>query len=343
MSNKLYAKLVIGITLVICIVLGSMTAIIDPLFHFHAPLEILSYDFLDERYMNDGISRHFDYDAIIIGTSLTESIKPSSVDEIFETHSIKIPYSGGRYKEINNALCRALEYNPSTKIVFRCLDSNLLLNDPDYERYSNTPKYLYDDDIFNDINYILNKDIFLNYTLHTLEYTHSGNTTTSFDEYANWDSKAEYGTDALKNNLYLNQKASIESVELTKEDYEKISRNVNQNIIPAVKNNPNTIFYMYFSPYHISYWNERIYDGTFHYFIEAEKIAVTELLNYDNVKVFSFLEDQDFLCNDNYYKDPLHYSSAANKILYEYMADGMFQITTENFEEHYSKIYTLYK
>ena len=60
--------------------LGSVTAalffvalvvvVVDPYFHYHKPLPFLSYRLYEERYTNDGISRHFDFDAII--TSLSE-------------------------------------------------------------------------------------------------------------------------------------------------------------------------------------------------------------------------------------------------------------------------------
>ncbi len=44
--------------------------IFDPYFHYHKPFPFVSYRLYDERYINDGISRHFDYDAIITGTSM---------------------------------------------------------------------------------------------------------------------------------------------------------------------------------------------------------------------------------------------------------------------------------
>lgn len=38
---------------------------IDPMFHYHAPLKFLSYPLVNERYQNNGIARHFDYDSVI--------------------------------------------------------------------------------------------------------------------------------------------------------------------------------------------------------------------------------------------------------------------------------------
>ena len=50
---------------VLLIVLGGLTAAVDPYFHYHGPLVGLSYPDGNERYQNDGIIRNFAYDAVI--------------------------------------------------------------------------------------------------------------------------------------------------------------------------------------------------------------------------------------------------------------------------------------
>ena len=40
--------------------LGTFTAVIDPVFHYHKPLSGLSYYLWDERYQNDGIVKQFE-------------------------------------------------------------------------------------------------------------------------------------------------------------------------------------------------------------------------------------------------------------------------------------------
>lgn len=75
-----------------------------------------------ERYQNDGISRHFTYDAVLTGTSMSENFKVSSFDRLFDVKAVKIPYGGGYYKEVDEAVRRAISYNPRIKMVFRSLD-----------------------------------------------------------------------------------------------------------------------------------------------------------------------------------------------------------------------------
>ena len=56
--------------------LGFLVYRVDPFFHYHKPDTSRYYYTLDnQRSQNDGIIRHFDYDAMIIGSSMTENFR----------------------------------------------------------------------------------------------------------------------------------------------------------------------------------------------------------------------------------------------------------------------------
>ena len=98
----------IGWLIIVCIglgVIGGYMYKIDPYMHFHKPdTERYFYSLDNQRSQNDGITKHFDYNAIITGTSMTENFMATEVDSIFNVNSIKVPYSGATYKEINDNL-----------------------------------------------------------------------------------------------------------------------------------------------------------------------------------------------------------------------------------------------
>lgn len=110
---------------------SAITIYIDPLFHYHKPLEKFNYPIVDERYQNDGIVRNFEYNSIITGTSMVENFMTSEADEIFGSRFIKIPFSGGRYKEINDCLKRGYAAGHDIKYVIRSLDYSFLIQDKD--------------------------------------------------------------------------------------------------------------------------------------------------------------------------------------------------------------------
>ena len=71
-EKKWFIGTLIGIVSIL-LLLVAMVCVIDPYFHYHASIEGVSYRLGNQRYINDGIARHYDYDAIIIGTSMTEN------------------------------------------------------------------------------------------------------------------------------------------------------------------------------------------------------------------------------------------------------------------------------
>ena len=108
---------------------------IDPYFHYHKPYtDSYYYDLNNQRSQNDGISKHFDYNALITGTSMTENFKTSELNEIFGVNSVKVSYSGGSYKEMNDNLVIALKNNSNLKMVVRGLDTGMFFDAPDRMR-----------------------------------------------------------------------------------------------------------------------------------------------------------------------------------------------------------------
>lgn len=133
-NNKIHIIWIIVTTILIVISLclfASVTIYIDPLFHYHKPLQNYEYPLNNERYQNDGITRNFEYDSIITGTSMTENFKTSEANEIFDADFIKVPFAGGHYKEINDNLQRAYDAGKEIRYIIRCLDYNTLIRDKD--------------------------------------------------------------------------------------------------------------------------------------------------------------------------------------------------------------------
>ena len=165
MKSKRWLTGYFCIVLILLCTIGAVTYYIDPYFHSHYPhTDKYSYELFNERYQNDGIIRHFNYDAVITGTSMTEQFKTSEMDALFGTQSIKVPYSGATYKEINDSLRTVLRYQPELKMIVRGLDMNRFVAAPDEMRYElkEYPTYLYNDNPIDDVKYLLNKDAILN-------------------------------------------------------------------------------------------------------------------------------------------------------------------------------------
>ncbi len=312
--------------------LALLVVIIDPYFHYHKPLPFLSYRLYEERYVNDGISRHFDYNAIITGTSMTQNFKTSEFDRLFGVQSVKEPFSGAGFEELSQNLDRALMYNKDCKTVLFCVDYNGLNREHDWTQYEDFPLYLYDNNPFNDVSYVFNKGILYRGCLNNLFQTLSGKSSTTFDEYSAWNSA--YGFRYITENYSIKETVEPMAEGLSDEERERITDNFKKNLFPVLEKYPDTTFYLFYSPYSILYWDLLYRDGRLNAQLEAEQMVTEMLLSYDNVRLFCFFENTELVCNLDNYRDKEHYIGTVNSYILEQMAQGNFEITKENQAEH---------
>lgn len=347
LSHRRWTLLCIGILVLGLGLVSLTTIIIDPFFHYHGPLKNLQYPINNERYQNDGIVRHFPYDALVTGTSMTENFKTTEIDAIFQVTSVKVPFSGGPYKEINNNLKRAVEANPRLSCIIRSLDYSMLIADKDTMRTdTDYPEYLYDDIWWNDAAYVLNKEVLITNSLGVLRYTRSGQETTAFDAYARWNDSYVFGKEAVDKTYSRRAVKEEEEQAFTEEDREMIKGNLTQNVISLAKKNPQITFYLFFTPYSIYYWDSLDRDGNLTRSLDAERYAIQLLLDCDNIRLYSFNDEFDMVCDLDNYKDIAHYGAEINSQMLRWMKEGEHLLTKDNYVEYLEtvrKFYTAYE
>lgn len=339
MTTKRWGIMFIILSSIGLMALGLPTVIIDPYFHYHAPLKELEYPLNNQRYQNDGIMRHFEYDAVIIGTSMTENFKTSEFDTTFNVTSIKVPFAGASYKEINENLLRAVQRNSDIHCVVRGLDYNCILDDKDRMRHESYPMYLYNDDLADDVFYIFNKEILCDSTYSVINYSQLGNHTPNFDEYSSWDQPS--GEEVVLS-VYERPEKVAEKQKMSREEYKKIEDNLMQNVLSLAIQNPQVDFYLFWTPYSIVYWDSLNQENSIEKQLLIEKYASQLLMGYQNIHLFSFYDDFELICNLDNYKDPGHYISHVNSTILQSMFNGTHELTRENYDTYYDVVYDFY-
>ncbi len=302
---------------------------VDPYFHYHKPLAWLQYKIDEERYQNDGIVKHFDYDAIITGSSMTQNFYPSEMDVLFGVHSVKVPYSGATYREVNENLERAFQVNDHIKMVVRGLDYNMIGDDASKMKYDSYPTYLYNAFLSDDVNYVFNKQIFIEGTIeNVIIYTREGNKTTTFDEYHNWNKDYSFGKEAILENYSRSEKVA-----------EKIqtpfnSSNIKQNAVEIAIDNPDCEFYYFFTPYSILFFDSLNQQGRLKNQLQWEKEAIECLLACRNIHLYSFFDEPDIITNLENYKDTAHYGEQINSYILQCMKNHEHELTKNNYEDY---------
>ena len=217
------------------------------------------------------------------------------------------------------------------KYIFRCLDYNKVFDDKSDYNYDNVPTYLYDDNPWNDVQYLFNKDIFIDNTLGVVKYTLHGQKMPDMDQYSSWAADHPVGKDYVLQN-YSAPARCEDQKEFTEKEAEIVRHNVEENVLDMVKAHPETTFYFYTPPYSALWWYKTKCSGNLKRYFQAEQLQAELLLQYDNVKLFSFTDLFDLTCDLDNYKDDTHYSEQISEDIMDWIHDGTYQMTEANYK-----------
>ncbi len=335
-SDKKWCITFLSLILCAMAALSIVTIIVDPFFHYHAPLSSMEYPLNHERqrYLNDGILKNFDYDAVLVGSSMTENFKASQLNELFDVNSVKVCYDGATYYEVKNSIQTAIRHQPDLQMVVLSADLLRLYDTKDMLRYdlSAYPSYLYDYNFFNDVEYLLNKDILLEDVYVAVRYTMAGKKTTNFDEYSNISQYCTYSSETVKAGYERLPKQDPDPESMVSEAA-NIEENITQNVVDLAKQNPHIQFYVFYPPYSIYYWDDMNQRGLIDWQFDNLTYATELMLACDNIHLFSFYDQYEITCNLDNYKDFVHYSPAINEFILESMAADKHRLTKDNYQK----------
>ncbi|MBR4575102.1 MAG: hypothetical protein IKO16_09340 [Lachnospiraceae bacterium] len=325
---------------------GFLTYHVDPFFHFHKPyISDYYYVLNNERSQNDGIIKQFDYDALITGTSMTQNFRTSELDKLFDCNSIKIPFSGGTYKEINDNIKKAITTNPNIRLVVRGLDMNKFDSPSDKMRFDlgEYPSYLYDNNPLNDVKYLLNKDVFFARVYKMVVDKNKGEVAgiTPFDEYSSWQNHYSFGINTVCPDGVTVDK-DVKMKHLTEKDKLKIKKNIDLNVTSIADLFPNVDFYYFYTPYSAAWWSDQYNSGTLIKQLEAERYVTELIVEHSNIRLFSINNRTDIITDLNNYKDTTHYAAWINSLILKWMHDGKYQITKDNIDKYLREEYDFY-
>ncbi len=251
---------------------------------------------------------------------------------------IKVPYSGGYSKNFDIVFNLAFNTH-DIKTIYYGLDmfKEFFSRESDITRFP-LPEYLYDNNKLNDVKYIFNKDIFCDYTIYNIKNFVKGIKVNNDNAYA-WNSLYKYGlTEVLK--TYARPKIQQNDMDsnLYMPNYDENMKNITKYI----QNYPNTKFKIFFPPYSILQWDTAILNGELNKQIAITKRVMEDLLQYDNVELYYFQNNEEIITNFDNYKDYSHYKEEINYYIFECMCKtGENRITKENYIEEINHMYEI--
>lgn len=337
--NKSMKRWAIATLAAIIVILGACAAtvaIVDP-FQAYRKAEFYVPYMPNETqaYSNAGVVKHYAYDSAIVGTSMTENFRPSQLEEVFGGQFIKMCTSGGT--AYNHALLMETGFRShDIKRIVYGLDPYSFLNEVD-ETAGDVPLYLYDENILNDVEYLLTKDVLFTKIQETIDFqetTYLKPGEEDRDEMYFWGTLYEYSEEAVMKSVNMN--AKIADMKLYDMYAEKTTANIEDNILSFVRAHPDTEFLIFFPPYSVIEWYQMYQIGNLDFVLYTKELATEMLLGYDNVKLYDFTACEEWVKDLSLYKDYSHYRPEINDAIAvaisqgEYLVDDIYDVYENN-------------
>ena len=326
MTRKQWGLLTLSLLLLTIGGIIGTVVLIDPFEIYHqATAFIPPITNGTQNYANAGIAKSYDYDSVIIGSSMTENFRPSQLDSLLGGRFVKLCINGG--SPFNHKQMMDLAFSThDVKRVFYGLDVEALTyfyTTPKCEM----PEYLYDDDLFNDTAYWFNHSVLARYIPQCLK-TLGQSDPDQRDTMYMWGDLYEYGKEAALRYVTITGE-TVEQGDLPEvpELSQQSGLNVYSNLLPFIEAYPDTEFIVFFPPYSLVQWVDFYQQGTMIYHLEQKEAVIRILLGYDNVKIYDFQAELDWVTELDNYIDAWHYGPWINDAIVERVAAGENRIT----------------
>jgi hypothetical protein len=337
LSYKKLLKKFLLITFFFVSVIVISLFIYDPLHIYHK-----SWVTNDDRFFGNirlqaaGIINNYDFDSIILGTSMMKGSSAQEASDKLGGHFVNISADGSDLYERNVLLKHALRQKDIKQVIFSLdtgLDLNLRTHNKKYPL--NKFDYLYDSNPINDLKVYWN-DKYLKCLLSFstspscigdkrslvrpqkwFDRIYSINKSISGLE--NWTREKGRGK-----NVYHRVIKHLDKP-LTEDDYERLLRLtykiIDETILETVQKNKDVSFHIVFPPYSrflFSLWKQRDYQK-YRLYIKTIEYFVEQSLKNPNMRIYAF-DNIDYIADLNNYRDMRHYNLEMNKMIVEYIS-----------------------
>ena len=298
---------------------AALTYAVDPFEQYRESAILPLYD--QESYNNPGIAKNYDYDAVILGTSMVEMSHPSVIDEAFGVSSVKLPMRGSHTAQMGWQLTHVLDTHP-LDLAILAVDAYSLMGPPDDDE--EIIEYLWNDDPLDDVNYLLNADVLL-VKIPKMLRSIGKPLDTKRDDMYQW-------TDVVfsAQSVYDSMPASAPQQEMTPADYrlERSTENIRRHLEPSIAAHPETEFIIYMPPYSVAYWFLMTRCGLSEQQFRSRARVCELLLEYPNVRIYDFSCREEWVTNLNNYFDYSHHSGEISDALMRAIAAGENRVLT---------------
>lgn len=327
------------------LVVGLLCFMADPFYQYHKPWFGMPVILDNAVYQTPGAARNLEYSDVIVGTSMTENFHTKWFDEELGWDTIKLSYSGARSDDLKAIFSIIFSRREPVRHVFMDIN-DYQLTSPSWTAYVERPKYLYDDNLFNDYQYIFNRDVVIRSWERILDALQG--IEDNIDTAYTWEDEALFGREITLNvargvrEALMQGSGDNQEAEPLEQKLALCQENLD-NILPFIEQNPDTEFIIFFPPYSMLYWEQIVLRGSLEDMLEIYRYAIQHFLEYENVSLYYFQTEEEIIINLECYRDVCHHRPEYNRYIFDCIRQGENRITRENLDETLLEMYEFAK
>lgn len=329
--KKKWLKRLLIVLVAELVLVAGIVVVFDPFYQYHAPWFGLEAVLNDRDNQMPGTIRNFEYDSVLVGSSVSENFDSTYLDQVYGIETLKIIRASGSTADLLYYLEQAHEYQELKK-VFWCLDLFALAADTEVTLTEDSiPGYLHTKTVIDDVPYLFNKEILFEKIPYMLACSVQGINTggKAYD----WSRGKNFSIEGSMR-AYSRPAVAPDAVVPQKDisDFEEcVSANIHM-ILEEVKANPQIDYYFIFPPYSLMWWDCAYVNGELEMRLYTLEKVLPALLELDNAQVYFFQAEEAIVCDLNNYMDMIHYSPDINQYMLEHMVAGENRLTVENLQ-----------
>jgi len=312
--------------LLVLLIFGSFNYAIDPLqFYRKATLYPPRFS-TEQRFQNPGLARNYEYDTVVIGTSMTENFYPRDVEARLGGKTLNLSISGATAHEQAMILDVALRSRAPESVIWG-LDWFAFATPHDAVRrdFGPFPRYLYGSGLRAIRGYLLNWDTFQ----LSLDAIRSRAPTAELESLNTWDTQRRQGCEEVVSSFHDPEvlRNNVAAMKRRVADADAMRTTLDESLFRLAARHPDTVFYAYFPPYSIAHHVYfRAHFPREYAALEMMRRLVSERAGeFPNLRIFDFQTVEDWTHDFSEYVDMSHHSRTVNGYILDALASGSFR------------------
>ena len=329
-SSACWLRRFLALVLAVLSLLAVLVYIIDPYYHYRA------YDHkykIDKIFSVPGVVRNYDYDTIIIGSSVTQNFDMDSFRQELGQNPVKATLGGIDTPEVA-ALLKLAQDSGHAKNYYLCIDSSMLCGDEGKQRF---PDYLMDSSPLNDYRYFWGYEAWMRFIPLDLALLAADTLgialpqryydACSVDKMGEW---AYRYTFSKERTLEVYAKSSNGGASIATSSVTADPMVQTQSFLDSLDLSQGNVV-VFFPPYSALYWYKMDQAGELERYFEAKRYFIQQISAYSNVTVFDF-QGAEFTADLDNYMDTSHFSPRISDELVRCFANGEYLLSPHQSE-----------